>query len=337
MSNHQPNNPAPAPILLSTAFRSYVLSLQAANVVPKHVRQVERVRQQFTRRFGDLEIGSVTPDVIRRWLVWLAGQDEEPGAPPAPPGQRGGPLSSSGVDGHFRTLKAFFNFCEREELIHRSPFHKVRRPKVEEKLPDALTELEVAHLLESVRTNGDRNAYRDYCLHLFFLDTGVRLSELAALTPDDLRLDEGYCKVMGKGRKERLAPMGLELRRAMSLYLLKHRRAAPGETALFTNEYGFRLNKETIQHIVTKDLKRYVARPLSRIGPHTHRHTYGTFDLREGGDLKATSLRLGHTTTRVTERYTHLTGTDVLRGRGGSPIDQLLRTGRIGRNGDGQA
>ncbi len=129
--------------------------------------------------------------------------------------------------------------------------------------------------------------------------------------------------------------MGMELRRSVSLYLLRHRHAAPGETALFVNERGFRLNKESIQHIVTKDLKKYVPRQLNRIGPHTHRHTMATLDLIEGGDLKATSMRLGHSTTRVTERYTHLTGTDVLRGRGGSPIDQLLRTGRVGKRENG--
>jgi integrase/recombinase XerD len=83
---------------------------------------------------------------------------------------------------------------------------------------------------------------------------------------------------------------------------------------------------------IIRDLKRYIGRELKRYGPHTHRHTFATVNLRGTHDLKTTSMILGHSTTRTTERYTHLTGTDVLRNSEGSPMDDLIRGRRNGRD-----
>jgi|GEM_PF-1251590 len=313
--------------LFSQVYAAYLVSQSASNVVGAYLKLHRITRDYFLRRIGDPAISAITPDQVRAFLIWLQGKDE--GATvEAPQGVRGGPLAGSTVDIHFRNLKAFLNWCEAEELILRSPIRKVKRPRYEENLPDALTEAEVLRLLDGVRGNGDRNAFRDYVLHLFFLDTGVRLQELATLSLGDLNIETGYAKVMGKGRKERIVPLGLELRRELNRYLLKYRKAVDGETALFVNEHGFRLEARGIQSLVIRDLKVYVGRALNRCGPHTERHTFATFQLRYTRDLKTTSIIMGHSTTRTTERYSHMAGTDVLRNAEGSPMDNVIRHGK---------
>lgn len=323
------NSPQLNSITFREAFRGYLLAQQARKVVPRYLDMLERTRNYFIKRMGDQLLDEITPEHIRRFIVWLQGEDDTAGAPPPPRSHKsGGNVSGAYVDIHFRNLKAFFNWSEDEELLLRSPMRKVKKPIYERTIPEALTEGEAANLLESVKTNLDRNAFRDYVIEMFMIYTGVRLSELAQLDVGDLDLETGYAKIRhGKGRKPRIVPLEIELRREVSRYQLRHRRAAPAETALFVNEYGFRLEKRGVQSLVVRDLKRYIHRPLIKCGPHTLRHTFTTLMMRATGNMKMVSMILGHTTVRVTEGYTHLMGVDVLRSVETSPITNLLRSG----------
>lgn len=304
----------------NAVFDAYLMAQQARDLAPGYRRLQDTVRCHFVRLHGDLPLDQVTPDQIRVWLIWLRSDQAEPGQPPARC------MSGGSVNTHYRMLKAFLTWCENEEYLKHSPARKVRRPSFEHTLPDVLTEREAVQLLESVRNDKDSNSFRDYCILLFFLDTGVRLAELANLRMDQVNLDSGYAKVMGKGRKERLVPIGLELRRALARYILKYRNAAADdEQALFINRRGRRLEYRGVSKMVVCALQQYVPRKLRRSGPHTLRHTFATFNIRKTRDIKSTSMILGHSTTRITERYIHLTGADVLRNAEGSPMDALIR------------
>lgn len=320
-------------IKVSDAFEGFILAKRAKNVVANTLYLYQWAHAFWQTRWGDLALAEVTPAHVRAWLLWLQGRDE--GGPPAPVGDTGQPFSSSSIGIAYRNLRTFWRWCEAEDLIARSPMRNVEAPMVEETIPDCLTEDEAEHLLKCVRRNGDRNAFRDYLIHAFFMGTGVRLAELAGLDVDDVDLKAGYAKVFGKRRKERLVSLGAVLPLEIKRYLLKHRRAEDGERALFTNEQGRRLGKRGIQTLIVRDLKQYVSRSLVRAGPHTYRHTHITFRLRQTRDLKGTSLAAGHADTRTTERYTHLALRDVLNGQDGkpySPMDTILR--RRGHSGD---
>ena len=308
-----------------TGFESYLLAQTSRNLTRNYLAILERTRDTFVERFGDLTIEQLQPDVIRTYLVWLSGKDATEGAPAAPRNQAHKALSGATVNIHYRNLKAYCNWLEQEDLVLKSPVRKVKAPRCDSKLPDALTPEEVNELLDQVQGSGDRNAWRDYCVHSFFLDTGVRLSELSGLNIDHLNFAEGYAKVFGKGRKERIVPLGSDLRRDLSRYLLKYREAEQGEPALFTNEHGRRLEPGGIRTMVVRDLTRYVPSTLRKVGPHTERHTAATLKLRQTRDLKTTSLILGHASTRTTERYVHLVGADVLRDVSSSALDELRR------------
>jgi len=303
------------------AHRAYMLHLRAANMSTAYLALHTSTRDYWLARHGDCDLDAVTPDLVRMWLIWLQGKDTD--GPPAPTGKRG-PLAGSTIDIQYRNLKAFVNWCIEEELITRNPMKRVPKPRYEKVLPESLTDEELVKLLNGVRNSGNVMAFRDYCIILMFVDTGVRLAEMAGINDDDLNLDAGYCKVMGKGRKERIVPLGLQLRRDLAKYRIKYRRPAAGETRLWLNEDNLGFEARGIQIMIKRHLEAHITRPLVKCGPHTLRHTFATLNLKITGDLKATSLIMGHTTTQVTERYTHLVGTDLLRNSEGSPVDKLL-------------
>lgn len=303
------------------AFDGYLIGQRARKLSSAYQALLELTRHYWLTRHSNSALSDVTPDTIRRWLIWLSGKDET-STTPAPRNGRG--LSGASVDIHYRNLKAFWLWCEREELLDygRSPIRKVERPKFTEKLPDVLSEAEARAVLKRVRGDSDRHAFRDYCILLFFLDTGVRLNELAQLTVHDINLNQGYVKVLGKGDRERLVPLGLELRRALSRYLLKHRQAAEGEDALFVNGQGFRFEKEGVRTMTVRALRDYVPRRLSKIGPHTLRHTCATLDLLLNEDIDATRDMLGHRDVKTTQRYNHVAA--IMRQNRQSPMDAAL-------------
>lgn len=324
-------------ILTSDAFEMFCMAKQSKRVSASTRMLYNYAMRFWQQRWGDLPLADVTANQVRTFLVWLIGEDESPGAPAAPLTEEGERLSGSTAHIIFRNLRTFWTWVEREQLVNRSPMINVEAPMVEKKVPDCLTEDEALNLLASVKRNGDRNSFRDYVIHLFFLATAVRLFELSNLTLDNVDLKIGYAKVYGKRRTERMVGLGKDLPLEIKRYLLKHRHAQPNERALFVNERGQRLGKRGIQVIITRDLKKYLGRDLNRTGPHTYRHTSITFRLRQTRDLKGTSIFAGHSDARVTEGYSHLAFEDVFtdgQGQPYSPTDSLLRKGHRPKKGD---
>lgn len=317
---------------ITAVFRAYRLAQQSRNLTHSYINLQSLTLDYFTQRVGDKAMSAVTADDCRTFLLWLAGHEEQPPTP-LPTSGKGKPLSGASVDIHFRNLKAFMRWAEDEELIARSPMRKVKRPVYEEKETEALSEVELVRLLDCVKGDGDRNALRDYTVILFIALTGTRLAEVADLCLDRINLEEGYARVLGKGRVWRDVPLELELRRALQLYIVKHRRPVAGETALFLNEYGTKFGRQGIRTMVVRALRRYVPRPVTKYGPHLLRHTWFTLHLRATKDLKRTSKIGGHKQTRTTdERYTHLALSDVLRTAEENPVSTWLD--RVARGGN---
>lgn len=304
------------------AYAGYLLSLQSRNLSRNYITLQHRTRDYWQERHGNAPLSHITPDDVRRWLVWLAGKDET--TPTTG-------MSGASVDVHYRNLKAFWLWCEKEDLISKAPIRRVDRPKFTQKVPDILTEAEAQDLLKKVRGDSDRNAYRDYCILLCFMDTGMRLNELAGLDVHHANIQDGYARVLGKGDKERLVPLGLELRQALSRYKLKHRWAAEGEEALFVNERGERMGRDGIRSMVVRALHDYVPRPLTKYGPHCLRHFFVTYDLANNGDIEATREIAGHADSKTTRRYNHLAA--IVRSNRVSPMDAALKR-RNGKNRD---
>jgi integrase/recombinase XerD len=299
--------------LLSSKHKSENL---AASVTEGYRRTIELWRQ----RWPTLTIYQVQPHHVREFIIWLQGRDEQHPFPKV--------YKTATIHLHFRNMRAFLRFCREEGLFEHDPLRNVKAPKLEYTLPDVLTEYEAAKILRDTKATGDRHCFRDYVIQFFYLKTGMRLSELASLNIDDVHLDGCFCRVNGKGRRQRLVPMGdllpLEVRR----YILKIRRAPLGEKALFLNEYGKRLQARGIKSLVKRAMGKHLHRKINRAGPHTYRHSACTFLLRELKDLKRVSIIMGHASVETTERYVHLTFGDVVNGNDHPSLESLLKANR---------
>jgi len=205
------------------------------------------------------------------------------------------------------TLRTFFKFLLRENIITQNPASSVRTPKLGRYLPQHLTVDEMFALLDSVPA-GDPAHARDRAMFEVLYSTGIRVNELVGLNRDDLELNLGIIKVRGKGRKERIVPIGKKAIEALNNYLQK---IAPvisveprGTSPVFVNRRGGRLTARSVARILNKYVERC---GLQRtISPHSLRHSFATHMLNAGADLRAIQELLGHANLSTTQRYTHL-------------------------------
>ncbi len=234
-------------------------------------------------------------------------------------------LEKSSVGRALSTLRSFFRFLNREGHLDANPARLLKSPKLEKKLPRFLTVDEAFSLMDAPGRAGF-NALRDRAVLELLYSSGLRVGEMAALDLDDLNLNEGMVKVKGKGRKERLVPVGSKAVAALRAYILERfllarnlkarktgRPAArpvtapglkSGENALFINRSGGRLTGRSIRRAVVGCVRR--ALPGKKATPHTLRHTFASHLLQAGADLRVIQELLGHSSLSTTQKYTHL-------------------------------
>jgi integrase/recombinase XerC len=202
-------------------------------------------------------------------------------------------------------LRSFFNYLVKEKEIPSNPAKPVSTPKVEKLLPSVLSVDEVFRLMESPSRGGalEKQELRDRALLEVLYSTGVRVSELVGLNIDRVDLDLGIMKVMGKGRKERIVPIGSKAIEALRA-CLELTPGREGGAPLFVNGRGGRLTDRTVARVVKKYTRR--SGVFRRISPHSLRHTFATHLLDAGADLREIQEMLGHASLSTTQRYTHL-------------------------------
>ena len=215
-------------------------------------------------------------------------------------------LSNRSVNRHLSTLRSFFRFLNREGLLKTNPMVILSSPKQEKHLPLFLTEEEVSKLIEAALPKDERGL-RDRAILETFYSTGIRISELAGLSIEDIDFIGGIVKVMGKGKKERLVPIGERAIASIRAYLDSRKKQAD---TLFLNKSKKRITTRGIRNIVRK----YILNAGIRRGvsPHTLRHSFATHLLNRGADLRSVQELLGHANLSTTQIYTHLT-TDRLK------------------------
>ena len=199
-------------------------------------------------------------------------------------------------------LRAFYRYLIREKLVGANPVQGLRAPKSPRRLPKALDVDQAARLLD---WNSDEPlAIRDRAIMELLYSSGLRLSELLQLKPADLDLKEAIVRVTGKGRKERVVPVGRHAREALAAWLSVRRELPGDEAALFLNRRGGALSPRAVQ----QRLRYWSAqRGLAvRLHPHMLRHSCASHMLESSGDLRAVQELLGHADIATTQIYTHL-------------------------------
>jgi tyrosine recombinase XerC len=205
-------------------------------------------------------------------------------------------------------LRSFYRYLLRQGGVETNPFSLVRPPKLRRRLPRFFYYHEVEALLALPRTNTPAGK-RDRALLEVLYASGARVAEVVGLNLGDVRLEEGYALVRGKGAKERVAFLGAEAAAALKSYLEEGRpalaRGAPTE-ALFLNCRGNRLSQRGVRYLLARYMRQ--AGWEKKAGPHALRHSFATHLLERGADLRAVQELLGHASLSTTQVYTHVSG-----------------------------
>ena len=203
-------------------------------------------------------------------------------------------------------LKSFFNYLLFEGEIHSSPMNDIESPKIENKLPEVLTEDEIKRLISSVNLDSEFGQRNKTIIEVLY-GTGIRVSELIELKLSNIFFKENILKVTGKGNKERFVPLGKIAIIEIKKYLNNRDKLkinSKFSDILFLNRYGRQLTRSMIFKVINDSSKN--AEIDKKISPHTLRHSYATHLLKNGADLRTIQLILGHESITTTEIYTHL-------------------------------
>lgn len=207
---------------------------------------------------------------------------------------------------HISTLRSFFKYLMREDIIKTNPITLISNPKQDKKLPNYLNYEEIETLLH-IPDLKDAYGMRDALILELLYSSGIRVSELVTIQLEHIHKSERQIKILGKGNKERYVLYGRRCTELLDLYLrsgrnelLKH----PGVPYLFLNKNGGQLSTAGVRYILDKILK--VGGLKLKVSPHTLRHTFATHLLNNGADLKSVQELLGHENLSTTQIYTHI-------------------------------
>jgi integrase/recombinase XerC len=239
---------------------------------------------------GAVDVGKVEIHVVRAYLASLA-QDRK----------------KSSIGRKLAALKGFFRYLVTTKRLDKDPLLLINSPKQEKPLPKFLTVDDAFHLLDAVRLESGLDL-RDRAILEVFYSTGIRVSELVGLDWADIDVQLGIVRVVGKGSKERIVPIGAAALKSLESYAesvrLQWQVACRGETPVFLNHRGRRITTRSVARIVEKHLK--LAGIEIKMGPHGLRHSFATHLLNGGADLRVIQELLGHVSLSTTQRYTHL-------------------------------
>ncbi len=204
-------------------------------------------------------------------------------------------------------LRSFYKYCIQEQISKKDPTALLETPKLSKKLPDVLTFHEIEKIINNIDVSTPEGSRNKAIIETLY-SCGLRVSELVNLKLSCLYFDVGYVRIIGKGDKERLTPIGSSAIKYINLYtenIRLHMPVKPGnEDIVFLNRRGRKLTREMIFMIVKEAAKN--ASISKNISPHTFRHSFATHLVEGGADLRAVQEMLGHESITTTEIYTHL-------------------------------
>ena len=266
----------------------------SANTIKAYQNDLTQFCDYLVKSYDITDVAQANHQNIRSWLVFLIDHS----------------ISPKSINRKITTLKSFYKYLIRENVIQENPMLKIISPKSPKLLPSFIKESDMDQLNLNVDFGADFSGIRDKLILDTFYSTGIRLSELINLKASDVDLSNQTIKVLGKRSKERIVPITQSLSISISQYLAL-RQLIMTENNLENNEYFFitKTGKQTypklVYRIVTKNLA-YVSKNPKK-NPHTLRHSFATSMLNHGADLNAVKEILGHSNLAATQIYTHNT------------------------------
>jgi integrase/recombinase XerD len=276
-----------------TLFRDY-LKLErslSVNSVEAYIRDVEKLAQFIDLKYRDTSPLKVTSRQLQSFLHYI----NEVG------------MSAFSQARILSGIKAFYKYLLFEEMIENDPTALIEGPKLGRKLPDTLSYEEIERMLSAIDLSKPEGGRNRAMLELLY-SSGLRVSELVELKVGNIYFDVGFVRVVGKGNKERLVPIGRDAMKYLKIYIDEIRVHVPVkkgyESHVFLNRRGRKLTRVMV-FLIIKDLAEVIG--LKKvISPHTFRHSFATHLIEGGADLRAVQEMLGHESITTTEIYTHL-------------------------------
>jgi integrase/recombinase XerC len=260
------------------------------NVSPHTLEAYGRDLEQFRlflvgERGEKAGTGAVDHLLIRRYLAQLHRE-----------------YAKSSIGRKLAAIRALYTWLLRTGQTEKNPAELVATPKREKKLPYHLTIDEVVTLVEAPR-GVEILSIRDRAILETLYSCGIRVSELTGLDVGGANLADGSVRVLGKGGKERIVPLGRKAVDALTVYLAERNLPPPG-APLFTNARGGRLTRRSVARVIDRYIIHLAT--MKKVSPHTLRHTFATHLLEAGADLRAIQELLGHASLSTTQKYTHV-------------------------------
>ncbi len=241
-----------------------------------------------------LQPSEIDAKVVRRYTAWLNTQG----------------YAATTIARRLACLRSFFKHLRREGTLTADPSAGLRNPRQPKRLPRCFSVEEVIRLLDSIDL-GSVAGLRDRAMFEMLYGGGLRVSELIGVNLEDLDFEAELVRVRGKGRRERLSPVGTMAMECVRRYLPFRQPRAAAEPALFLNRFGRRLTTRSVGRLLETHLIR--AGLLNSASPHTLRHSFATHLLDGGADLRSVQELLGHRNLTTTQIYTHVTSERIRR------------------------
>jgi site-specific recombinase XerD len=249
---------------------------------------------------GAITLRQVTPEKVKLYLASRQSQTARYVGHPIHP-ETVGPLSAKTLAYEVCVLKTFGNWLTTES--YPNPFAGLKEPRVPQTVVDVLTESEVETILDSLNPNVVTGA-RNLAIVMLFLDSGLRVNELATATMADLDLQNRRIKVMGKGSKERFVRFGARCAKVLLRYISLFRPTPERDDLIFLALDGLPSTTSGIRRMVTRLGK---SCGIPRLHPHLFRHTFAVNYVMAGGDIMSLKELMGHSTLQMVQRYMHFT------------------------------
>jgi len=265
------------------------------NTIRSYQTDIELLFEFLTSR-GLSSFKEIQTDFIKEWIVSLKKNN----------------ISNTTISRRISSIKVFFNFLVKNNLIEINPTLKIIAPKLNKVLPNILGQKQAEQLLTQaaiyeVEEESQEVRIRDYAILEVLYSTGIRVSELVGLDVEDINFSNLTLKVLGKGKKERFVPFGIPAREAIDKYLKDSRNSLNDKNsqALFLGLRGKRLNVRQVRRILNKAMDQI--ENSKEVSPHDLRHSAATHMLEAGADLRIVQELLGHSSLATTQKYTHVT------------------------------
>jgi len=279
---------------MDTYLKDYITMLRVErNLSPKTLEAYQRDLNQYLISIKEKNIhniAEITQEHVREYIRSL--------------NKKG--LASSSIARIFSSIRSYYKFLSAEKIIKENPMLVLVGPKVSKKLPNILSENEISLITESINESS-LFCKRDRAIIEILYSCGLRVSEICSFDISNLFLDDDILRIMGKGSKERLIPIGGRAKKYLIDYL-KHSRLkfskTSGSNAVFLSKNGKALTRAMVNNILNKWSTN--AGIKKSVSPHTLRHSFATHLLEGGADLRFVQALLGHSDISTTQIYTHL-------------------------------